>query len=497
MVKKLALMAGLTAAICSASLSVAQQPSPAPTDAALASRIVQQTQKLVATGRNAETAPNNALMREAQAMLRAAMRLDPAEPRYPRLLAEACAHSGDVDGEIAAWSAYRRLLPDDRVAQSRVIELYVSKLQTADARITYLKDLLTKPSLAPELKAHIAALAVPLLEQRSHDEAVEMIHQARQFYPLSEVLWMEYRLLPADATLPQRAAAILDLLKANPAQPSPLFDLAHVLTLAGLHEDAAEWYRRANTVLNLMLVGGNLQLGLEVTANLYRIGQLQTSTQLSERLVGQQLFPDSVDAWFLKLTIQKSSITPEQLRLARSVVDKGLATIAANLTASPSSPATTPSIASTNPSAPTTAPSTDTDPTALALLAKASNDPSLINELVRALSDRIWLELYYANNPAAVTPTLDALKTLLAADDVTLLRLQGWYALGTAHPDEARAPRVNGEQRARGAGNGRGPIGGSGAARYSHAGDGRLRGATTDDRQFGARRAAGDFYQCL
>ncbi|HEX4793410.1 MAG TPA: tetratricopeptide repeat protein [Humisphaera sp.] len=442
MVKKLALMAGLTAAICSASLCVAQQPAAAPTDVALAARVVQQTQKFVAANRANDPAANAPLMHEAQAMLRAAMRLDPAEPRYPRLLAEACDNAGDVDGEIAAWSAYRRLLPDDRVAQSRVIELYVGKMQTADARLAYLKDLLTKPSLAPELKAHIAALAVPLLEQRSHDEAVEMIHQARQFYPLSDVLWMEYRLLPPDATLPQRAAAILDLLRANPAQPSPLFDLAHVLSLAGMHEEAAEWYRRANTVLNLMLVGGNLQLGLEVTANLYRIGQIQTSTQLSERLVGQQLFPDSVDAWFLKLTIQKSSITPEQLRLARNVVNKGLDSIAARLKASastpPSAPTTSPSIATTSASSPATAPSAAADPAALAALAQNAHDPALFNELVRALSDRIWLELYYANNPAAVTPMLEALKTLLPADDVTRLRLEGWYALATAHPDEAR-----------------------------------------------------------
>lgn len=437
MSKKLAFVAGMVLAIAGQNVAYPQQnAAPRPTasandpdaNAALAERMVQRAQGLLIANHSTGEAPAQPVFQQAAALLNGSCRLNPNEPRFWRLLAEARNKLDDVDGQITAWASYRRLLPDDRVAQARVIELYLGKIETADAKVNYLKDLLTKPSLAPELKAHIAAMAVPLLEQHSHEEAVAMMHQARQFYPLCEVLWMEYNLLPADAPQPQRVAALLDLLKANPAQPGPLFELAHFLSLAGLHEEAAPWYTQTVSVLNRMQMGTNLSLGIEFVSNLYRTGQTQIATQKAESLASQQMYPDSPEVWFLKLTLQHGTESPDQIRQARNVMDKGLATVAQQLSG-----------ASTQPSDAGTRPAGETfDLTDLVTKAKASASGAIRAGLVSALSDRAWLDLYFANDPKSAATYIDALKTLLPADDVTVLRLEGWHDLLSGNADAAK-----------------------------------------------------------
>jgi len=264
-----------------------------------------------------------------------------------------------------------------------------------------------------------------------------MIHQARQFYPLSDVLWMEYRLLPADATLPQRAAALLDLLRSIPrslrrysiwrtCSRSPACTRRPPSGIAAPIPSQSDVSRRESAAWP---GGHGKSLPDRPAPNLHAAQRAAGGPTIVSRFSRCMVFETDDPA------IKHHS---RAVALARNVVSKGLDSIAARLRTSastqPSAPTTNPSIATTGPSAPATASSTDTDPMALAALAKSSHDPSLLNELVRALSDRIWLELYYANNPAAVTPMLDALATLLPADDVTLLRLQGWYALAPPTP---------------------------------------------------------------
>src|SRR5437763_1120841 len=51
-------------------------------------------------------------LRQSAALIRAAMRLDPTEPRFPRLLADAMEQLQDRAGQIAGWNAYRKLAPE-------------------------------------------------------------------------------------------------------------------------------------------------------------------------------------------------------------------------------------------------------------------------------------------------------------------------------------------------------------------------------------------------
>ena len=425
---------------------------------ALAERLVVQAQTILTQARLKTGQISTPEFHQAAALLDAAVRLDLSEPRFPRLLAEVYGNLGDVKAEVEAWGNYRRLLPDDRVAQSRVIELYLSQIETADGKITYLKDLLTKQTLAPELKAHIAALAVPLLRQRSDEEATAMIHQARQFYPLCEVLWMEYGLLPKDAPDIQRLTALLDLLKANPLQPAPMFETAHFLSRLGLHQEATRFYQDTNLLLLELGQGASEELGVETVANLFRTGQTQTAIQGAEELAGQRFFPDSPEMWFLKLTFQHGNESPDQIRQARNVIERALAAVSTQVNAAATA-ASQPAEAQTQPttqpatvaatrasSAPatqaSTAPATQQVDTAavvaIAEKAKSVGNPQLSSALIGALSDSAWLELYYAKEPRRALPFIEALKVLLPAEDVTLSRLTGWYDLLSENLDSAR-----------------------------------------------------------
>src|SRR5438105_15698173 len=59
-----------------------------------------------------------ASLRQSAALIEAGARLNPAEPRFPRLLADAMEPLHDIPGQIAALNAYRKPPPDDRALQA-------------------------------------------------------------------------------------------------------------------------------------------------------------------------------------------------------------------------------------------------------------------------------------------------------------------------------------------------------------------------------------------
>src|SRR6266404_5915897 len=88
-----------------------------------------------------------AAWRRSAALLEAAGRLNPSEPRFPRLQVLALLHVGDSDGAIAALRAYRKLVPADRQAQAQLIDLYAGKMETVDAKLAYFQTLLDKAEI--------------------------------------------------------------------------------------------------------------------------------------------------------------------------------------------------------------------------------------------------------------------------------------------------------------------------------------------------------------
>ncbi|MDB5331529.1 MAG: hypothetical protein JWP03_2680 [Phycisphaerales bacterium] len=405
--------------------------------------------------RFAEFAPNPLrggsspqFLRQGEVLYEAAMKMNPQDPRYPRFLAEIRQQLGDVSGEIAAWTAYRRILPSDRVAQLQIIELYYSRIETADAKLAYLKDLLTKPSLPDEVKAAIAAKAVVLLEQRSHSEAMAMLQQAAQFYPLPEVTYLQWRMLPADATRVQRFAAIIARLRSNPAQADAIAEGADILADAGLSDQALNWYM---TLIELHNRSGSLPAPvtyINYFVELYRAGETTSANEKLDAVL--QALPDFADAWFLRLTMQRADASSQSLAKARDallsrcnlVADKILKEPAATqpAPAPDSDPATRPAPATKDAAAPSTQPAGDGIPDAVeaAVRRARDTDPRTQDAMVGVISDMTWFELYFDHKPEAALPWLNALKRIIPNDNVLFRRLQGWYDFEAGHPQNAR-----------------------------------------------------------
>jgi tetratricopeptide (TPR) repeat protein len=411
--------------------AAAQEASPPPKPSAdeiaakaqLAGHFVEAAQALLPP---ANQPLSHGVLLQTAALLKGAMRLNPSEPRYPRLLAEAQASIGDVDGQIASWTAYRKLVPDDRVAQAQIIDLYISRFETADKRLEYINQLLDNAALAPEVKAHIAAMAVPLLDQRSHDQALAMLARARQFALLPEVARLQYMMLPQDAQPQKRAQALLDMILSNPAQADAIIELAKLLSSQGLPRQGASWYAVA---FNLYLRAGitpQHSSMVEYLCDLFESGQGQVAGQGIDRML--QADPNDADAWFIKLSL---SDPKPNLEAARTAFTNRLGMIASRITSAQKSATTMPA------SAPTTEPVDPQHVSAVSAKLKQPDDPSLRDAWVSALADLSWFELYYANQPQAAVQWIDALKLVVATDNETLARSQGWEDLLSGRLDEA------------------------------------------------------------
>ena len=396
------------------------------------------------------------MWRQAAALLQAASKVNPRDPRFPRLLVEARLKVGDTDGAIAALTAYRKVDPADRVAQIQLIDLYAGQMQTADAQLEYLRDLLGRESIPAEVRSHVAAECVPLLLERSEEDAMAMLRQALDLYPLNpQALRLQYDLLPPDATPAQRGAVLATMLRSNPAQPDVVTELADVMAAAGLGKESLEWYSIA--LRQYPRSGQTYPPGFLADAGtqLLTSGQSQPLDALLAAYL--QARPGDADAWFLRLVKEKAAAQ----KVDRKVIDEAWNALSGNLAevcsatsgvpktepprnaapppagaAAPGTPATP---GAPGAPAPTTRPTaTAADAMAAAKRVKAGESSELQPALVAALSDLAWLELFFAEDADAAANWVGPLRELLPPENVTLARLDGWLDLVAGRTQQAR-----------------------------------------------------------
>lgn len=364
--------------------------------------------------------------RETAGLLDAAQRVNPQESRYPRLLVSADSQLQDIDGQIAAWIAYRKIVPDDRQAQQELIDIYASRMQTADAKIAYLLSLIDKTQIPDEVRAHIAAECVPLLLDRSKDEAIAMVARARKLYALPEVLRWEYELVDKDASPLEQVKGLLALIKANPAQPQRAAELARLLASKGLAEASLQWYAISIGLDNRTATAPSHALAIEYVAELYIAGESQAAETVVSRLL--QVQPEDPDFWFMKLTLERAAneqvALSQNLGLAKDSFVRRLAMVNAQILGNPT---TQPAIVD--------AP----NPAAAVAALSAKDQPDNRTAFVWALDNLAWFEIYYDQQPDAATPWINALKSIVPADDITLQRLKGWQDLAAGQTSNARS----------------------------------------------------------
>ena len=378
-----------------------------------------------------------AAWRRAAAILEQAAHLNPREPRFQRLRALALRHVGDTDGAIKALNDYRATSPAasaDRVAQAQLIDLYATRLETADAKLSYLEGLLGHENIPVEVRAHVAEQCVMLLNQKSPEQAAEMAKRAVSLYPLPEATRQYYELVARHQPLPQQLAGLLALLKANPNQPTYVTEVAHLLASNGLAAASLQWYDLA-----VLLITNNgpdrpswtHELLIDYASELI----LTDHTAPADTLVGQMLDADPLDAdaWFLKLTLAKGSseeVTYGQtLELARNSLARKW-----NLLHEEAVTGHAPE----KPPEQAAGPVQPADPAPVVQKIQADKDPRETDRFVNTVGDLAWFELYYDRQPELARRWIDALRAVTPADSTLLQRLEGWYALMSNRPQQAR-----------------------------------------------------------
>jgi len=370
---------------------------------------------------------------ETAALLRAAQRSAPGEPRYPRLLAFTLAEAQDTDGEIAAWNDYRRLAPDDRVVAARVIELYASRMQTADAKLAYLKGLIANTALPVEIRAHLAALCVGVLLERSNSDAIAMVAQGLKLYPLPELLQYQFMLVSKTASPVERVRGLIALLKSNPMQLQVIDGLARELANDGLPEESAQWMNLEAEVGQRTGIRREPKFFVDLASEMYLAGESQAAQQMLGNLLSVD--HDNADFLFLSLTLQRSAHDragyADSISATRDLLLQRWAAFNAVIFSKDGTPPT---------SQPAARPVADPIP-AIARL-RELDKPTWNEYFAATLEDLAWFELYYAGDSKLAQIWIDALQKALPANDPInvpiLTRLQGWYDLETGNTAGAR-----------------------------------------------------------
>src|SRR6267142_63669 len=161
--------------VATAPVLAANAPSPDPNgDLALAEQFAQFAQFSLA-----QRVINSTLLDEATAEFKIACKLNPDEPRFWRLLAEAALQNHDPDTALTALQAHARLVPDDQGVQTQIIDLFTAKMQSADERLAYLKGLVDDARINEAVRSYAATRATNLLYDRAQiGDAETMLAQA-------------------------------------------------------------------------------------------------------------------------------------------------------------------------------------------------------------------------------------------------------------------------------------------------------------------------------
>jgi tetratricopeptide (TPR) repeat protein len=404
-----------------------QKPKSAtPGDAALAARFADLARESLRTKTIAEPS-----WRASAAMLQAANRLDPGDARYPRLLVDARLQAGDRDGAIDAIKAWLRASPANVSAQTQLIDLYLLQMESADAKVAYLLDIVGKPPVGDLVRSHAAARAARVMLERSENErAIKTVAESLRLNPLNlDALMLRMQMVSAGGTPLERTAALLALLRANPAQPQVMAAIATQVADVGLAGPALEWYSGAGALGARMGVAPSPQFVTGYVSQLFVAGHVEPAQKLATQILAQN--PSAVDVWFLKLTMDKATSAPtydESKKKAGVALSNRLAEVrsAAGRTGATTRPV--------DAAAGLEVPDLAAD---LNAVKTAGTSGDAVNAYVSVLADIAWYQAYYLEQ--AVAPgILDFLRQTLPPDSVTLARVEGWNALAQGKGDDAK-----------------------------------------------------------
>jgi tetratricopeptide (TPR) repeat protein len=367
------------------------------------------------------------------------MRLDPAEPRYPRMLYEAMLQVGDNDGALKALTAYRQTTTEaanDQLAMVQFLDLSAKQLETADARMEFYKKFIGTGTVPEPVRSHVALRAAQLARERGQAaEEDALLGQALQLNPLNlDALRAKLeRVVDDPAAAPvDRVRILLAMLKSNPLQPAVPSRIAREFADAGLPEESLKQYVLAANLAGALGTALGRDFAMGYATELYLIGQPQLLAN-AEMIVEQLLKQDvgDVEALLLRWLCERAGGKKEAAaKTQQQVVNAALNRVivlrqklgVATATTRPVDEATAPII-----------PDLSADVATL----KDEKFADLRRPYELMVTDLAWYLTYVANQPGEAQKLMPTLKGLLGDKSPTVARIEGWMFYNQGQFDQA------------------------------------------------------------
>ena len=377
---------------------------------------------------------------QGEALLTIAARLAPDDARLARSLVEARLSRGDVAGGLEALEHYRKLKPNDILAQIRFVDLTSDAMQSVDEKVNYLEAVGESDRVADPVRAHAATMTSLLLREAlddaGADAAVQRAVELDPYNPLALQLDFERR-LRNNAGRAERAEALARLLRSNPAQPAVLTRLAAEALSAGLAEPANEYDNAAVRVYFGLGLTPPTRALLDTAAVKLITNRPREMRQVLD-LAAKNLAPDdqgrspenfpgdASEAGLLALLQVKATAPAAALKSAAEEASNvlrynGLLSVHNRLSGAPL-PTTVPAEQAT-PETPL--PDVVADAQKLADPQTPPEVRQYADDEAIYLSEQAWIDLYFREQPTDER-VLRALELLVPADSATLVRLKGW-----------------------------------------------------------------------
>lgn len=373
----------------------------------------------------------------AGAMLQGAVKLQPNEPRYSRLWADAMLQARDPETALKALNAYVRIEPDDKPALIQLLDLHANTYETIDKRLDYLRDWVDDTRLAEEVRSHTAFLAYLAYTERSQlPQAKNMLDQALKLNPLSmEALRARFEQLTATGTPYERISTLLAILKSNPNQVQYVSRLAQELSNVGLSQAALQFYQIGFTLANRNGSGIPREFAMAYAMELLVNSppQYGSAKQLVEQLSNSS--PGDYSTLVMRLFLERGTDQKDAaVKTIQQMNNVLLNSIQAYRQKLGDKSATTRPVDS---STAVEWGSFEVDVKPLKELKDADAERTRAG-YVSTLTEIAWVQTYFLESPANATPAISALRQLLPENDAAIARLEGWGFLVKGEKDQAR-----------------------------------------------------------
>lgn len=261
-------------------------PDSATTDELLADQLVAIAWMTFA--REAEPRPDQ--LERARILLDMAAELSPDDEGMWQLRSSLAKSLGDSDLLIDSLNNYIRLQPKDDVAQLEKFQAELGRIESVDDYLEMLERLLRAEktsTFSSPLRSRLASMAAQAAQEIGDNDRMALwLGYALKLDPVNpDAARMMYQLtVDREGTARQQGTALVNLLKANPADASFRAALANTLMQEAVYEQALDQF---NVAMNLVDMQARLQLLTQYTLCLIASGR---ESEVPPLLLELQLF---------------------------------------------------------------------------------------------------------------------------------------------------------------------------------------------------------------